>query len=31
MIGMLSIGDVGHAAPLELLSACIKSVSAHHM
>jgi CBS domain-containing protein len=31
MIGMLSIGDVGHAAPLKLLSACIKSVSAHHM
>ena len=31
MIGMLSIGDVGHAAPLELLSACIRSVSAHHM
>ncbi|HEY2530190.1 MAG TPA: CBS domain-containing protein [Xanthobacteraceae bacterium] len=30
MIGMLSLGDVGHAAPLELLSACVKSVSAHH-
>jgi CBS domain-containing protein len=30
MIGMLSLGDVGHAAPVELLSACVKSVSAHH-
>lgn len=30
MIGMLSLGDVGHSAPVELLSECIKSVSAHH-
>jgi len=30
MIGMLSLGDIGHSAPAEILSACIKSVSAHH-
>jgi CBS domain-containing protein len=30
MIGMLSLGDVGHSAQVELLSECIKSVSAHH-
>jgi CBS domain-containing protein len=30
MIGMLSLGDIGHSAPLELLSECVKSVSAHH-
>jgi len=30
MIGMLSLGDVGHSAPAELLTVCIKSVSAHH-
>ena len=30
MIGMLSLGDVGQAAPIELLSECVKSVSAHH-
>jgi CBS domain-containing protein len=30
MIGMLSLGDVGHSAPAELLTACVKSVSAHH-
>jgi CBS domain-containing protein len=30
MTGMLSLGDVGQAAPVELLSACLKSVSAHH-
>jgi CBS domain-containing protein len=30
MIGMLSIGDVGRSAPADLLSTCIKSVSAHH-
>ena len=29
-IGMLSLGDVGHAAPTELLSECVKSVAAHH-
>ena len=30
MVGMLSLGDVGHSAPNELLSECLKSVSAHH-
>jgi CBS domain-containing protein len=30
MIGMLSLGDVSHSAPADLLSACIKGVSAHH-
>jgi CBS domain-containing protein len=30
MIGMLSLGDFGQAAPVELLSECVKSVSAHH-
>jgi CBS domain-containing protein len=30
MIGMLSLGDVSHSAPVDLLSECIKSVSAHH-
>jgi hypothetical protein len=30
MIGMLSLGDIGHSASAEILSACIKSVSAHH-
>jgi CBS domain-containing protein len=30
MIGMLSLGDVGRSAPADLLSACVKSVSAHH-
>lgn len=30
MVGMLSIGDVGHAASNELLSECVRSVSAHH-
>jgi len=28
MIGMLSLGDVSHSAPVELLSECVKSVSA---
>jgi len=31
MIGMLSLGDVGQAAPVELLSECLRSVSAHHI
>ena len=26
MIGMVSFGDVGHSAPVDLLSECIKSV-----
>jgi CBS domain-containing protein len=30
MIGILSLGDVSHSAPADLLSECIKSVSAHH-
>ena len=30
MVGMLSLGDVGRSAPNELLSECVKSVSAHH-
>ena len=31
MIGMLGLGDVGQAAPVELLSECVRSVSAHHI
>jgi CBS domain-containing protein len=30
MVGILSLGDVGHAAPGDLLSECVKSVAAHH-
>jgi len=30
MIGILSLGDVSHSASADLLSECIKSVSAHH-
>jgi CBS domain-containing protein len=30
MIGILSLGDVGNSASLELVSGCVKSVSAHH-
>jgi CBS domain-containing protein len=30
LIGMLSLGDVGRSAPADLLSECVKSVSAHH-
>jgi CBS domain-containing protein len=30
MIGMLSLGEVSHSAPVDLLSECVKSVSAHH-
>ena len=30
MVGILSLGDVGHSAPGDLLSECIRSVSAHH-
>ncbi|MDW6022648.1 CBS domain-containing protein [Mesorhizobium sp. BAC0120] len=30
MIGILSVGDVGQAAPTELVSEYVKSVSAHH-
>ena len=30
MVGILSLGDVSNSAPVDLLSECIKSVSAHH-
>jgi CBS domain-containing protein len=30
MVGILSLGDVSHSAPGELLLECIKRVSAHH-
>jgi len=30
MVGILSLGDVGHSAPGNLLTECVKSVSAHH-
>ena len=30
MVGILSVGDVGQSAPGDLLSECVKSVSAHH-
>ncbi len=30
MVGILSLGDVGHSAPGDLLSECVKSVAAHH-
>ena len=30
MVGILSLGDVGHSAPRELLTECVKKVSAHH-
>ncbi len=30
MVGILSMGDVSHSAPGELLSECVRSVSAHH-
>ena len=30
MIGILSLGDVGHSASVELVSECVNSVSAHH-
>src|SRR5580693_2968680 len=30
MIGILSLGDVSNSAPVDLLSECVKSVSAHH-
>ncbi|MBX9829829.1 MAG: CBS domain-containing protein [Xanthobacteraceae bacterium] len=30
MTGILSLGDIGHAAPGDLVSAWAKSVSAHH-
>jgi CBS domain-containing protein len=30
MIGMLSLGDVGRSASVEVLTECVKSLSAHH-
>ena len=30
MVGILSLGDVSASAPGDLLSECVKSVSAHH-
>ena len=30
MVGMISLGDVSHSATGDLLSECVKSVSAHH-
>jgi CBS domain-containing protein len=30
MTGMLSLGDVSHAAPRELTAECVESISAHH-
>ena len=30
MVGILSLGDVSNSAPGDLLSECVKSVSAHH-
>jgi CBS domain-containing protein len=30
MVGILSLGDVSQTAPSDLLTECMKSVSAHH-
>ena len=30
MVGILSLGDVSHSASSDLVSECVKSVSAHH-
>lgn len=30
LVGMLTLGDVSHSAPRDLVSECVKSVSAHH-
>jgi CBS domain-containing protein len=30
MVGMISLGDLSHSAPGNLLSECVKSVSDHH-
>jgi CBS domain-containing protein len=30
MVGILSLGDIGHAASGELISECVRSVSVHH-
>jgi hypothetical protein len=30
MVGILSLGDVGHSAPSALVSECVKSLATHH-
>ncbi|MGO4684756.1 CBS domain-containing protein [Hyphomicrobium sp. 2TAF46] len=30
MVGILSLGDVGHSASSDMLAECVKSISAHH-
>ena len=30
MVGILALGDISHSASTDLLSECVKSVSAHH-
>jgi CBS domain-containing protein len=30
MVGILSLGDISHSAPSDVLTECVKSVSAHH-
>jgi CBS domain-containing protein len=30
MVGIISLGDIGHSAPRDLVSQCVKQVSAHH-
>jgi CBS domain-containing protein len=30
MVGMLSLGDIGHAASGELVYECVRSISVHH-
>jgi CBS domain-containing protein len=30
MVGILSLGDIGHSAPGALVSECVKSVATHH-
>jgi hypothetical protein len=30
LVGILSLGDVSNSVPGDLLSECVKSVSAHH-
>jgi CBS domain-containing protein len=30
MVGILSLGDIGHSAPSALVTECLKSVATHH-
>jgi CBS domain-containing protein len=30
MVGIISLGDISHSAPRDLVSECVKQVSAHH-